>query len=99
MARTETLTTTVRLPRRIYDQAKRIVEKERKKTSRAMSLNDLVVAAVRSYLQRYTRKEIDAAFAGMTEDAEYHAEAQALTAEFAVSDWEALKLADAEESR
>jgi len=38
------------------------------------------------------RKETDAAFAGMAEDASYQQEAHKLAEECAFSDWEALKL-------
>src|SRR5271157_939789 len=91
-ARTETRTTTVRLPVRVYDQARCVVEKERKGPSGSISLNDLIVAAITAYLKLYKRKQIDAAFAGMAEDADYQKEAKLLAEEFEVSDWEALRL-------
>jgi hypothetical protein len=40
----------------------------------------------------YQRKEIDAAFAKIAEDADYQKEAALLAEEFEHSDWEALKL-------
>ncbi len=91
-ARTETRTTTVRLPVPVYDQARCVVEKERKGQSGSISLNDLIVAAITAYLKLYKRKQIDAAFAGMSEDADYQKEAKLLAEEFEASDWEALRL-------
>jgi hypothetical protein len=89
----ETRTTTVRLPTRIYDQARCVVDKEKKGvTGTSLSLNDLFVAAITAYLKMYKRRQIDAAFAGMAEDADYQKEAKLLTEEFEVSDWEALRL-------
>jgi hypothetical protein len=45
---------------------------------------------------RRRQAPIDAAFAAMADDAEYHAEAEALAAEFAIADWEALRLGEIE---
>src|ERR1039457_1078140 len=82
-ARTKTRTTTVRLPERIYELARRVAEREKKGTSGvSASLNDLIVTAVTSYLNIYQRKQIDAAFAGMAEDADYQNEAKLLAEEF-----------------
>jgi hypothetical protein len=91
LTQTETRTTTVRLPRPVYDQAKSVVEKERGGQSR-ISLNDLIVTAITAYLKMYKRREIDAAFAGMAEDADYQKEAELLVEDFEHSDWEALRL-------
>jgi len=43
-------------------------------------------------LKMRRRKEIDAAFAGMAEDADYQKEAKLIAEEFAHRDWEALRL-------
>lgn len=91
LAQAETRTTTVRLPRPVYDQAKCVVEKERGGQTQ-ISLNDLIVAAVTAYLKMYQRRQIDAAFAGMAEDADYQKEAKLLAEDFEHSDWEALRL-------
>lgn len=92
-SRMETRTTTVRLPVRIYEQARCVVDKEKKGASGASrSLNDLIVAAISAYLKMYRRRQIDAAFAGMAEDADYQKEAKLLAEEFEASDWEALLL-------
>jgi hypothetical protein len=91
-ARTQTRTTTVRLPARIYDQAKCVVEHQKKGDARSLSLNDLIVSAITAYLKLYKRRQIDAAFAGIAEDADYQKEATLLAEEFEASDWEALRL-------
>ena len=92
MGRRETCTTTVRLPCSIYDQAKSAVEKEKRESGTTISLNDFIVSAVKAYLKLYQRRQIDAAFAKMAEDANYQKEATLLTEEFERSDWEALRL-------
>jgi hypothetical protein len=89
----ETRTTTIRLPRPVYDQAKCVVNTESGGRGR-ISLNDLIVMAITSYLKMYKRKQIDAAFSGMAEDADYQKEAKLLAEEFEYSDWEALELGE-----
>jgi Arc/MetJ-type ribon-helix-helix transcriptional regulator len=84
-------TTTVRLPRQLYEQARRVVAK----TGAAASLNDFMVEAVEDKLRQITEKEIDAAFAGMGQDEEYQREAVALARSFDQSDWEAFRVANA----
>ncbi len=93
-ARAETHTTTVRLPRSVYEQAKCVVNKEKGGSGPVVSMNDLIVLAITSYLKMYKRRQIDAAFAAMAEDAEYQKEASLLAEEFAHSDWEALKIGE-----
>ena len=103
----ETRTTTVRLPRPVYDQVRSVVEKE-KGISGSASLNDFFVAAIKAYLRMHRRHQIDAAikaylrmhrrhqidaaFAGMAEDTAYQKEAKLIAEEFEHSDWEALRL-------
>lgn len=96
LARLETRTTTVRLPRPVYDQAKCVVDREKGTAGSRISLNDLIVAAIKAYLRMYKRRQIDAAFACMAEDAEYQKEARLLAEEFEYSDWEALGLEEAD---
>jgi hypothetical protein len=96
MANTDTRTTTVRLPRPVYDEAQSLVEKQKKQLRGKTSLNDFFVAAIKAYLKLHHRRRIDAAFAGMAEDASYQKEATLLAEEFEQSDWEALQLADAD---
>jgi len=85
--------TTLRLPAQLYEQAKSVVERN---LSQAQNLNDLIVTALGSYVKMIQRRQIDAAFAGMTGDDAYQKEAQRITDEFAASDWEALELAEKE---
>ena len=42
----------------------------------------------------YKRRQIDAAFAAMAEDADYQTETSLLAEEFAYSDWEALRIGE-----
>src|SRR5579862_63163 len=83
----KTRTTTLRLPLPLYQQLKSMVEKQRG----GPSLNDLMVTAIRGYVKACRRKQIDAAFAGMAQDPGYQREAQQISEDFAVSDWEALR--------
>ncbi|MBZ5628845.1 MAG: hypothetical protein LAO06_08260 [Acidobacteriia bacterium] len=82
-------TTTVRLPRLVYEQAKGVVNSG---NGPKASLNDLFVAAITAYLKMYRRRQIDQAFAGMAEDADYQKEATLIAEEFDHCDWEALRL-------
>lgn len=93
IAQAETRTTTIRLPRPVYDQAKCVVNNESGGRTR-ISLNDLIVMAITNYLKMYKRRQIDAAFAGMAEDADYQKEAKLLAEEFDYSDWEALGMSE-----
>ncbi|MFI5115530.1 MAG: hypothetical protein ACHP8B_02405 [Terriglobales bacterium] len=88
------MTTTVRLPRPVYDQAKCVVDKEKGGAGPVVSMNDLIVLAITAYLKMYKRRQIDAAFALMAEDAEYQKEASLLAEEFQYSDWEALRIGE-----
>lgn len=95
LASRETRATTVRLPRPVYDQAKHFVDSERSTTATRLSLNEFFVAAIQAYVKLYRRRQIDAAFASMAEDADYQKQANLLAEEFEVSDWEALQLGEA----
>lgn len=88
--------TTVRLPRPVYDQAKSFVECEKQRNTPFLSLNEFFVSAIQAYVKLYKRRQIDAAFAGMAEDADYQKEARLLVEEFDPSDWEALRLGENE---
>ena len=94
----EIRTTTIRLPRFVYEQAKSVVSEEREGQTR-ISLNDLFVTAITAYLRMHKRRQIDAAFAGMAEDANYQKEANLLAEEFERSDWEALRLEETDLER
>lgn len=94
IASREMRATTVRLPQPVYDQAKRFVTCERKNTATFLSLNDFFVTAIQAYVKLYRRRQIDAAFGLMAEDADYQKEARLLAEEFEPSDWEALRLGE-----
>jgi hypothetical protein len=87
----KTRTTTIRIPEPLYQQAKSLVKNEKLSAS-APSLNDLFVAAIRSYLKARRRREIDDQFAGMASDPVYQKESKELIDAFASSDWETLQL-------
>jgi len=81
----EKVRTTVRLPRPLYDEARRIVNNR----VPAETLHDFLVTAIVAYVKLLKRKQIDAAFAGMAEDTDYQKEAKLIAEEFTQSDWEA----------
>jgi len=89
--RTEKVQTTLRLPRPVYDQAWSIMEQ---RLTGVTTFNELVIAALMAYIKLAKRKQIDLAFAGMAEDADYQREAQLIAEEFADSDWEAFLLTE-----
>ncbi len=80
--------TTLRLPRDLYEQACSRAEANH---GGAASLNDFIVAALNAYLQMLQRRQVDAAFAGMANDASYQKQAVGLAESFAESDWEAFE--------
>jgi Arc/MetJ-type ribon-helix-helix transcriptional regulator len=90
-SRSELQTTTVRLPRGLYEQARTAV----KKGGVASSLNDFLIAALEEKLREMKEQELDEAFAQMGKDEEYQREAIALARSFEKSDWEAYKVANA----
>ena len=75
---------TVRLPRQVYERAKRVVEK----SEIASSFNEFVVKAIEEKLHHLSETEIDAAFDQMANDPDYQRESIAMTREFEKSDWE-----------
>jgi len=79
--------TTLRVPKPLYEQARSLVEAN---LSAAENINDFIVNAIRAYVKVWQRKQIDAAFAGMVEDADYQKEALMIAADFEQSDWEVL---------
>ena len=86
-------TTTVRLPKPLYEEARSVVAKG---NAHAKSLNDLLVDALTQRLRQLRRERIDAEFAGMRTDARYQRESTALAQQFAASDWQALKSVEKE---
>jgi len=87
-AQHKTQTTTVRIPRNLYEEARASVENG---ASDAKSLNDLLVDSLSQRLKQLRRQEIDAEFAQMKDDADYRLESEAVSSRFAMSDWEALR--------
>ncbi len=85
----EKVRTTVRLPRPLYDEARRIIERDETET-----INDFFVAAICTYVKLLRRKQIDAAFSRMAEDVHYQEEAKLIDEEFAQSDWDAFELGE-----
>jgi hypothetical protein len=84
-------TTPVRIPKRLYEEARSVVETG---ASEARSLNDLLVDSLSQKLKQLRRERIDAEFAGMKNDGESQRQAEAMADEFAYSDWEALRSAE-----
>ena len=76
--------TTLRLPRNLLKEARARVAR------RNANLNDFMVTAISAYLEMLRRREIDASFAGMAHDLPYQRDADAISAGFRESDWEAL---------
>lgn len=85
-ARKQYQSTTVRLPRHVYDRAKSVVVQ-----SQASSFNEFVVQAIEEKVRRLTEAEIDAAFAQMAHDPEYQRESVVQAREFEKGDWEAFQ--------
>jgi hypothetical protein len=79
---------TVRLPRLLLKEAESLI----RACGHCESLNDFIVRSMRLRIEVLKRKELDARFAEMSEDADYQKEANLMAEEFASSDWEAAKL-------
>jgi hypothetical protein len=86
--------TTVRLPRRVYELAKTVINR-----SQGSSFNEFVVQAIEEKVRRLTEAEIDAAFALMAQDTDYQRESTAMAREFEMSDWEALQSTESASDR
>jgi len=84
-----TVRTTLALPADLREQVDRAVRE-----GKARSRNAFVAIALRRELAAAEAAAIDAAFAGMADDAEYRAEALALAEESVAAGWEALRLAE-----
>jgi Arc/MetJ-type ribon-helix-helix transcriptional regulator len=84
-------TTTVRLPKDLYEQARSAV----KEAGAASSINDFMVEAIEEKLRQLREQEIDRAFADMGSDEEYQKDSISLAESFARSDWEAYQSANA----
>lgn len=91
-ARKQYQSTTLRLPRHVYERAKTVVVR-----SQASSFNEFVVQAIEEKVRRLTEAEIDAAFAQMANDKDYQRSSIGLAGEFEKSDWEAFESGTAHE--
>jgi hypothetical protein len=84
---------TVRMPVKLYDEARKFVEHD---LVSAENINDFFVAAICAYVKLLRRKQIDASFAMMAEDADYQKDAKLIAEEFSSSDWEAFEITEKE---
>lgn len=88
----QTVRTTLTLPAELLAATDKVV-----KEGKAKSRNEFVAQALRRELAAQKRAEIDASFAPMADDAEYHAEALKIAEEFAKADWEAWQIGESEQ--
>jgi len=80
--------TTVRLPKPVYERAKRAINTGQADTH---SFNDFVVQAVNERLRSLREQEIDAAIAEIANDPDYQRSAVQMAQEFERSDWDAFR--------
>ena len=83
--------TTIRIPKRLYEEARSMVENG---GTDAHSLNELLVDSLSEKLKQLRRQRIDAEFAGMRSDVQYHRESAVLAEQFTTNDSETLRLAE-----
>jgi hypothetical protein len=88
-------TTTVRLPKRLYEAARCALAKGE---TEASSFNDLLVESLEEKLEQLRRQLIDAEFAEMKNDAQYHREASIMAQQFTSNDRDTLRSAEKEKS-
>lgn len=81
--------TTLRLPRKLYEKAKQMVE-----SRGAGSVNDFIVTALAAYVRALERKVIDESFEGMASDRDYQRETRRIMEEFSASDAETIALTE-----
>jgi hypothetical protein len=84
-------TTTVRLPRRLYEEALSVLEKG---ATEANSLNDLLVDSLSEKLEQLRREYIDAEFAEMRHDVQYGRESTILARQFISNDRDTLRFSE-----
>jgi metal-responsive CopG/Arc/MetJ family transcriptional regulator len=87
-----TVRTTLALPSELLEATDRAVRE-----GKAKSRNEFVALALRHELAAQKRAEIDAAFAGMADDAEYQAEVVKMSNEFATADWESFQIGESQQ--
>jgi len=83
--KTSLQTTTVRLPKGLYEEARALVETGK---TDATSLNELLVDSLGEKLRQLRRAHIDQAFVGMRNDVKYRKESEVLAEQFATNDVE-----------
>jgi hypothetical protein len=79
---------TIRLPLSLIHEAERFINA----CGHCESINEFIVKSMRLRIYVLKRRELDAKFAEMSEDADYQKEANLMAEEFEISDWEAAKL-------
>jgi metal-responsive CopG/Arc/MetJ family transcriptional regulator len=88
----DTIRTTITLPAELLEAADQVVRE-----GGARSRNQLIADALRQELAARERAAIDAAFAALANDQDFHDELVAISEEGAAAGWEALRLAEAGE--
>jgi metal-responsive CopG/Arc/MetJ family transcriptional regulator len=88
---TNNIRTTLELPADLLEAADRAVSE-----GKASNRDELVANALRHELATLERTAIDAEFADMANDNEYHKEARQIMAEFAKADWEVFQKVEQE---
>jgi hypothetical protein len=83
--------TTVSLPQPVYEEARSLVHSN---LTAADSMNGFFVSAITAYLKLIKRKQIDAKFSAMADDADFQKEARLISEEFTQSDWESFDLSE-----
>jgi metal-responsive CopG/Arc/MetJ family transcriptional regulator len=83
--------TTVSLPQELLVRIDQLI-----RSGRASSRNDFLAAAARRELERLRREAIDREFEEMATDELYQREARQLSDDYAVADWEALRVAESD---
>ncbi len=80
-------TTTVRLPKGLYEEARTVV---RERSTEANSLNDLLVQSLSARLKQIRRQHIDLEFSQMKNDLQYRQQAESIAEQFATNDRETI---------
>lgn len=81
--------TTIALPEELLRGIDAVV-----KSGRAATRNEFFAAAVRSELERIRREAVDREFEAMADDPVYQGEAKEISEEYAIPDWQALRVAE-----
>jgi len=87
-AKSSLQTTTVRLPRHLYEDAQRALENG---ATEATSLNELLVQSLEERLKRLRRELIDREFIHMRNDRRLQQESERIAGQFASNDRETIR--------